>query len=99
MLHDGKQHGLTDMMEFIDSSYSLVIVPDAGSNNVTECTELKQKDIDVIILDHHICDEDNPDAIVINNQLCDYPNKDLSGVGIVWQFCRYIDSLMKTDYA
>lgn len=30
-------------------------------------------------------------AVIINNQLSDYPNKELSGVGVVWQFCRYID--------
>src|SRR5699024_736353 len=29
----------------------------------------------------------------------DYPNKQLSGVGVVWQFCRYIDSLMGKDNA
>lgn len=55
----------------------------------------------VIVLDHHLCDVDNPDAIVINNQLSEYPNKEFSGVGIVWQFCRYIDKLLninKADY-
>lgn len=86
-------------MNEIDTTYSLVIIPDAGSNDSIECTSLKQKGINIIILDHHLCDVKNPDAIVINNQLSDYPNKELSGVGVVWQFCRYIDSLMNTGYA
>ena len=107
-VHDGKQHGLNDHINWIlkvtsdpvdERNYSLVIIPDAGSNDTEECTKLKQNNINTIILDHHLCDVQNPDAIVINNQLCDYPNKDLSGVGVVWQFCRYLDKLLQTNYA
>ena len=39
------------------------------------------------------------DAICLNNQLSNYPNKDFSGAGIVWQFCRYLDSLLRIDNA
>lgn len=100
-VHDGKQHGLNDHIDWIIKSqkYSLVIVPDAGSNDAEECTRLKENNINIIVLDHHLCDIDNPDAIVINNQLSDYPNKDFSGAGVVWQFCRYLDSLLQKDNA
>ena len=105
-VHDGKQHGLNDHIDWIikvtsdpsdKRNYSLVIIPDAGSNDVNECTKLKENGINTIILDHHLCDIQNPDAIVINNQLSDYPNKDFSGAGVVWQFCRYLDSLLKIN--
>ena len=107
-VHDGKQHGLNDHIEWIlkvvsdpldKRDYSLIIIPDAGSNDTEECTKLKQHNISSIILDHHLCDIQNPDAIVINNQLCDYPNKDFSGAGIVYQFCRYIDKLLQINNA
>ena len=104
-LHNGKQHGLNDHItelmetEKWDSRLSLVIIPDAGSNDAEQCSLLKQKDISTIVLDHHLCDIDNPDAIVINNQLSDYPNKEFSGAGVVYQFCRYIDKLLQTNYA
>ena len=57
-VHDGKQHGLNDHIDWIINAkvYSLVIIPDAGSNDIEECTRLKQNDISTIILDHHICD-------------------------------------------
>ena len=105
-VHDGKQHGLNDHIDWIikvtsdpfdKRNYSLVIIPDAGSNDVDECTKLKENGINTIILDHHLCDVQNPNAIVINNQLSDYPNKDFSGAGVVWQFCRYLDSLLKIN--
>ena len=74
-------------------------MPDAGSNDYEAHAALKSKGIKTIILDHHLADEVSKDAVVINNQLSDYPNKDLSGVGVVYQFCRYIDEKMKTNYA
>ncbi len=99
-VHEGKQHGLNDCMDYINShNFELLLVPDAGSNDYEAHAALKSKGIDIIILDHHLADKISTDAIVINNQLCDYPNKELSGVGVVYQFCRYIDEKMKTNYA
>ena len=105
ILHTGKQHGLNDHIDELmekekwDSKFGLVIIPDAGSNDTEECTRLKKEGIKTIVLDHHLCDIDNPDAIVINNQLSDYPNKDFSGAGIVYQFCRYLDKLLQINNA
>jgi len=31
--------------------------------------------------------------------LSDYPNKEFSGAGVVWQFCRYLDKLLKVSNA
>ena len=105
ILHTGKQHGLNDHIDDLietekwDSKFGLVIIPDAGSNDTEECTRLKKEGVKTIVLDHHLCDVENPDAIVINNQLSDYPNKDFSGAGIVYQFCRYLDKLLQINNA
>ena len=98
-IHSGKQHGLSDCISEISEKNKLIIIPDAGSNDVKECQCLKNRGCSIIILDHHECDVQNPFAIVINNQLSNYPNKNLSGAGVTWQFCKYVDSLMNTDYA
>ena len=100
-MHTGKQHGLNDCVDYIlDNNFSLVLCPDAGSNDYEAHTTLQiEHNIPVIILDHHLADFTSQDAIIINNQLSDYPNKYLSGVGVVWQFCRFFDSLLKVNYA
>ena len=55
--HEGKQHGLNDCIDYIiENEYKFVLCPDAGSNDIEECTCLKQNNISTIILDHHICD-------------------------------------------
>lgn len=106
VLHEGKQHGLCDHIDnLISKDYGLIVVPDAGSNDFLEHKTLYKNNIDCIILDHHSVDiegfneEAYEEAIIINNQLCDYPNKNLSGVGVVYQFCRYLDDKWKCAYA
>lgn len=100
-LHESKQHGLEDAMEWLyDIDPGLIIIPDAGSNDVEQLKELYEDGHEIIILDHHELEvEPYEHCYLINSQLPQYPNKDLSGAGVTWQFCRYIDSLKGTAYA
>ena len=97
-LHTKKQHGISEDVE-IPNDCELLIVPDAGSNDIEQCKELTGKGIDVIILDHHICDKQNDFAIVVNNQMCNYPNKNFCGAGIVYKFIKAVDEELWEDYA
>ena len=99
-LHENKEHGLGDCMEYIAKhDFALVVLPDAGSNDYEQHLELVNNNIEIIILDHHEAAITSPNAIVINNQLCNYPNKELSGAGVTWQFCRYLDSILDKNIA
>lgn len=90
-LHDGKEHGI--ILETVPSDCSVVIIPDAGSNQFFEQNTLVGMGKTVIILDHHDVDEmEETQALIVNNQLSkNFPNKWLSGVGIVYMFIQYID--------
>lgn len=100
-IHENKQHGLSDMVEcIIDSKVQLVIVPDAGGSDGIYAQQLKDAGIDTLLLDHHHTSlEECAPAIVINNQLGSYPNTTLSGVGVVYKFCQYIDNLLNINQA
>lgn len=100
-LHEGKEHGIETkwLEEIVQNNYQLVICPDASSNDYEQHKFLKERDIDVLVLDHHDAEKVSEDAIIINNQLSDYPNKTLSGVGVVYKFCSKIDELMGTKEA
>lgn len=98
-LHEGKQHGLADVPEELIKEFDLVIIPDASSNDYDLHKKYREQDIQIIVLDHHEAEHISENAIIINNQLSDYPNKHLSGAGVTWQFCRYIDSKMNTCHA
>lgn len=102
LLHENKQHGLEDHIEWIlenKDKYDLIIEPDAGSNDYKYHKQII--DIPCLVLDHHILESEiSPNAIIINNQSSiNYKNKDLTGAGVAFQFCRYIDFLNDTYYA
>ena len=99
-IHSGKQHGLSDVdVAETAAKYSVVLCPDASSNDYEYHLAFVEKGVDIIVLDHHEAEIISPNAIIINNQLCDYPNKHFSGAGITWQFCRYLDDLLGTSHA
>lgn len=96
-LHNGKEHGI--IPDTIPTDVKLVIAPDSSSNDYEEHKILYDKGIDVLVIDHHEAEKISEYACIINNQLCSYPTKSLSGVGMVYKFCSYLDSLLNVDYA
>lgn len=97
-IHTGKQHGLSRDVE-IPENIDLLILPDSGSNDVEQCKELQEKEIDIIILDHHEINKTNPYAIVVNPQNCNYANKNISGCAVVFKFLQALDDETWNDYA
>ena len=94
-----KAHGLSDDV-IIPSDVKLLIIPDAGTNDCKECKELSEQGVDILILDHHEKEEDNPYALIINNQMSDsYPNKCLCGAGVVYRFLQALDDENWNEFA
>lgn len=79
VLHEGKKHGLYNEVinQIKNLETNLLIVPDAGSNQIEEILEIMNSSIDVIVIDHHDAIY-NEDTIIVNNQYNDI-NKCLSG--------------------
>lgn len=104
ILHEGKQHGLQDHIKnLIDGGekYGLIILPDSSSNDYVYHEQLNDLGTSVLVLDHHITDTElSENAVIINNQLSpNYKNKELTGAGIVYQFCRYLDLKLGKSFA
>ena len=96
-VHHNKEHGID--LDFIDDDIKLVIAPDASSNEADIHKVLYDKGIDVLVIDHHNAEGYSPWACIINNQISDYPNKNLSGAGMVYKFCCYLDKLLGVEFA
>ena len=110
-VHEHKQHGLDDKVDWItdEARWDLVLVPDAGSYDVKEHQALAEMGMDVIVLDHHeqLYDDKglpvvstSPNTIVVNNQLSpNYRNKALCGAGVVYKFCEVLDDKLGINLA
>lgn len=104
LLHEGKAHGLKDHINNLmddGKNYGLIILPDSSSNDYVYHEQLKEINCAILVLDHHLTDTELSDnAVVVNNQLSpNYRNKELTGAGVVYQFCRYLDKIWNLSYA
>lgn len=113
IIHDNKEHGLDNksMLEIEQKKPDLLIIPDAGSNDLRQLKTLKSAGIDVIVLDHHDESEKvtrlksiyklenlNGFAVIVNNQMSSkVKDKSMTGVGIVYKFCSIVDERLKRD--
>lgn len=97
ILHDGKQHGLEDVInQLLEDDAGLIVIPDAGTNDIEQMQKLIDTGKNIICMDHHESNDwlEADNCIIINNQICDYPNKNLSGAGVTWQVCKAYDKVM-----
>lgn len=95
--HASKEHGLSDLASQIAiDELDLLIVPDAGSNDVYQCEELMIMGIDILVLDHHIIENPNGYATVVNPYRADNApniNTDISGTGVTEKFAQAVYSI------
>lgn len=92
--HEKKSHGINDKEKelYLHSDCDLLIIPDAGSNNVLEIEDII-KEKPVLVLDHHIIEEKNMDRLlmlkhsnnfnIISTQLNKELNANLTGSFVV----------------
>lgn len=88
-------HGVEYQLEFIDKDTTdLLIVLDSSTNSTEACEELSQH-MDIVILDHHDVENENPYATIVNpkNDIT-YPNKNISGVGVVYKVLQVLDEML-----
>lgn len=91
VMHTGKQHGLSEDIN-IPEQTTLIILPDGGTNDTEQCKVYRDKGVDILVLDHHIKDKENPYAVIVNNQCSNkYANKELCGAGVVYKFLQALD--------
>lgn len=100
-IDEGKMHGLIgqDLSQF--EGIDLLIIVDSLDKDISQYKLLKEMKVDVIVLDHHAIKEKEPydDYVILVSSQRNYENTQLSGAGVVWKFCKYLDEQYLTDYA
>ena len=95
-------YGLSNDAIKLISSYgvSLIITVDTGVTAVEEVEYAASLGIDVIVTDHHECQETLPDAVAVINPHrsdCQYPFKSLAGVGVIFKVICAFETLAFYD--
>lgn len=90
-INRGKQHGLINTM-WCDCC-DVVIIVDSLNSTIDEYRSLYDVGIETIVLDHHAINPKIPydEYVTLVSSQRDYANPALSGAGVVWKFCKYLD--------
>lgn len=101
-INDGKQHGIENFDTDVLNSNTTLIVVDSLNNDPEVYQRILDTGAKLIVLDHHRIENSlknaNLDFCLISSAN-DYPNPALSGAGVVFKFCKYIDEVTWNDYA
>lgn len=94
------EHGYGLSPKIVDLiSEGLVITVDNGISACEATLKLKEKNVDLIITDHHTVGENIPQAYAIINPKqkdCNFPFKEICGAQVAWYLCAAIKKEM--DY-
>ena len=91
-VHDGKEHGV--ILNTVPVYTDIVVIPDAGSNQVDEIYELASQDRHILVMDHHLVHQEiqHEKVAIVNNQTSEgFTNKSLSGAGVVYKVIQAYD--------
>lgn len=80
--------------------YTLIVTLDCGIKDVDKVRYAKERNIDIIIGDHHLPGENLPDAYAVLDPKrpdCTYPYKELSGCGIGFKIIQAFSEKNKMD--
>lgn len=96
----GKQHGTSNGLinKIKELSIDILIIVDSLDYDIENYKKIKELGTEIIILDHHDVNPKTPydDYAILVSSNRNYSNPNLSGAGVVFKFCLYIDSILGT---
>lgn len=97
-INTGKEHGIQNVSPEEFNNVDILIIVDSLDLDYTLYDNIHSKGVAIVVLDHHDF-ETYPDNAILVSSAKNYENPELSGAGVVWKFCAYLDSIFKTNYA
>jgi single-stranded-DNA-specific exonuclease len=98
---EGYGLGIEHVQKISDQGSSLIITIDLGITAIESVNYANEKNIDVIITDHHTMPEVLPNAYGIIHPKVNgsvYPNQELCGAGVIYTLVRAFESVYKETY-
>lgn len=104
VINSGKAHGIQADFDYSKlDGVSLLIIVDAIQNDTEAYKTILNKGCKLVVLDHHIVPDDvlamSEDICLVSSAVDNYPNPELSGAGVVWKFCKYLDEKFGVNIA
>lgn len=103
-INEKKDHGIknfdTDLLNDVD----IVWIVDSIQDSIEPYKRFLDKNVQIVITDHHLIkDEFRKEmedlGIILVSSAVDYENPALSGSGVTWKLCQYMDYMNLDDYS
>lgn len=101
-INEGKKHGVEDFPLNVLNENTTLIVVDSLNNDPEVYKKILDTGAKLIVIDHHLIEASLMNAnlpFCLISSANDYPNPALSGAGVVFKFCQYIDEVTWNNYA
>lgn len=98
----GKMHGLEGLPLTELDDVNVLWIVDSINDDAKLYQDILDKGVQIIITDHHIIPRKLIDSKVEINLVSsanDYKNPDLTGAGVTWKLCAYLDYLTLNDFS
>lgn len=106
VINNGKEHGVAHADLDILKNVDVLWIVDSIESNIESYERIIKNGIKhIVITDHHIIekslqkDMERTGKITLVSSAVDYENPELSGSGVTWKLCQYIDWLELDDYS
>lgn len=103
-INEKKDHGIknfdTDLLNDVD----IVWIVDSIQDSIEPYKRFLDKNVQIVITDHHLIKDElrkemEDLGIILVSSAVDYENPALSGSGVTWKLCQYIDYMNLDDYS
>lgn len=103
-INEKKDHGIknfdTDLLDNID----IVWIVDSIQDSIESYKRFLDKNVQIVITDHHLIKDElrkemEDLGIILVSSAVDYENPALSGSGVTWKLCQYMDYMNLDDYS
>ena len=96
-INKGKSHGVKKF-NIKNCKEDIIIIVDS-IDEPNEYLKFINAGKQIVVLDHHIIPNGISNEVTIVSSANGYKNPQLSGAGVVWKFCRYLDGRFNMNYA
>lgn len=103
-INEKKDHGIknfdTDLLNDVD----IVWIVDSIQDSIEPYKRFLDKNVQIVITDHHLIKDElrkemKDLGIILVSSAVDYENPALSGSGVTWKLCQYMDYMNLDDYS
>lgn len=101
-INNGKAHGIKNFDFNLLNDIDTLIIVDAMEDSFDNYQKILDMGVKITVWDHHLIPSrvaERAEDIALVSSANNYPNPELSGSGVTWKVCKYLDEVLDEDLA